>query len=189
MLAHLAGPALSIMSNESSISVYPRTMFEAANEIANLFHEHTNVVISGYGMSALYNLICPNGKLIDNLDPNDFIKAIGCGLLLVESIKSVAPDFELVCEIETLLVTLIDRIEDPVPDALSNEFQQLCIPTIEYHLNKLKDRNGDEINKSKLVKTTPELLKNVKHHPPESTTFVEESGIKDSAEKIDLNLE
>ncbi|CAG4949593.1 unnamed protein product [Parnassius apollo] len=175
---------VDLLRDESVSSINPCTILETADDVAKLFDDHPPIKIAAYGLSALYNLINPNGKLQANINPNDVLKTIGCGKLLVESIKTIRPNSETLKETEELLVYLLHCIENPETDPKHLEFTQTPPNS---HIDIEEDICAP---KHVFVKEPSEVLIYLKKYVPEWKTYNEKVGIKlgDCTKQIkDLN--
>ncbi|XP_013175714.1 PREDICTED: uncharacterized protein LOC106123851 [Papilio xuthus] len=98
------------------------TIPQAVDAVAQLYPDSTSIQIVAYRMSALYNLINQKNKLETKYKADILIKMVGCGMILVESIKAFKPNSEILLETEYLLGKLLQSIEDP--NRFENELEQ-----------------------------------------------------------------
>ncbi|CAB3257511.1 unnamed protein product [Arctia plantaginis] len=59
---------------------------------------------------------CSKGKIKLDTAPNDFMKMIGCAVLLVQALKTILPDFKVLDDYESILNCLISNIESKTID-------------------------------------------------------------------------
>ncbi|XP_013143759.1 PREDICTED: uncharacterized protein LOC106107451 isoform X2 [Papilio polytes] len=95
---------------------------QAVDALAQLYPDSTTIQIVAYRMAALYNLINKKNKLETKYKADILIKMVGCGKILVESIKALKPNSDILLETEHLLDKLLQSIENP--NRFDNELEQ-----------------------------------------------------------------
>ncbi|XP_045538574.1 uncharacterized protein LOC106721247 [Papilio machaon] len=149
---------LDLLLNEN-VSCDFCTIPQAVDAVAQLYPYSKSIQIVAYRMSALYNLIKQKNKLETKYKADVLIKMVGCGMILVESIKAFKPNSEIMSETEYLLVKLLQSIENP--NRFENDLEQSKIvrkynnsetsyedydnrPAEDYYNEHLTDVNGNE---------------------------------------------
>lgn len=87
---------------------------EAMDCTKEIFNENNTVTTIIEKLSSLYNAnSCSKFKVKTTISPNSFMRMLGCGVLLIKSLKNVFPDSPEILEGENNLEKLLRDIEEP----------------------------------------------------------------------------
>ncbi|KAL0809290.1 hypothetical protein ABMA28_011506 [Loxostege sticticalis] len=138
----------------------PWVLYESVRRIQDLYGSHTEVkMVAEKLKDMLLSHSSKIGKLKSSIKPNDFVKIVGCGLILIETLKSIQPSTSLQ-EASNSLNTLLKNMSQPTPDV-----PLFSTPV----LNRVQDTVTEE--RRNYIKKPSEIIEYLKANFPDWKDF------------------